>query len=86
MYKGVVTSYRRGKRTQRNNQMLIEIDMVDNRSKAAEFIGRKVVWTSESGKQIMGKIVGTHGKKGVVKAAFKKGLPGQAIGSPIIIK
>ena len=86
MYKGVVTSYRRGKRTQRNNQMLIEIDMVDNRSKASEFIGRKVVWENKSGTKIMGKIIGTHGKKGVVKAAFKKGLPGQAIGTPIIIK
>jgi len=86
MYKGVVTSYRRGKRTQRNNQMLIEIDTVDNRSKAAEFIGRKIVWENESGTKIIGKIIGTHGKKGVVKAAFKKGLPGQAIGTPVIIQ
>ncbi|MHA2393876.1 MAG: 50S ribosomal protein L35ae, partial [Promethearchaeota archaeon] len=72
--------------TQRNNQVLIEIAMVDNRLKAAEFIGRKIVWENESGTQIIGKIIGTHGKKGVVKAAFKKGLPGQAIGSPVIIK
>jgi ribosomal protein L35AE/L33A len=29
----------------------------------------------------IGKIMGFHGKKGVVKAKFRKGVPGQALGT-----
>ena len=34
-------------------------------------------------KDISGKIVGFHGKNGVVRVKFKKGLPGQAIGTTV---
>jgi len=33
----------------------------------------------------MGKIVALHGKNGLVRARFRKGVPGQALGSPIEI-
>ncbi len=49
---------------------------------AGKLIGQKVVW--ENGKStLLGKIVGFHGKNGVVRARFKKGVPGQAIGSVV---
>lgn len=31
----------------------------------------------------MGKIVSLHGKKGVVRVKFKKGVPGQALGTTV---
>jgi large subunit ribosomal protein L35Ae len=49
-------------------------------------IGKSVSWKSESGKILSGKIASTHGNKGVVRAIFEIGLPGQAIGTRVEIK
>jgi large subunit ribosomal protein L35Ae len=45
-------------------------------------LGQKVVWKGAN-KMLVGKIIGFHGKKGVVRAKFKKGVPGQAIGTAV---
>jgi large subunit ribosomal protein L35Ae len=47
-----------------------------------KFIGQKVVWRGEKS-SLMGKVVGFHGKKGVVRVRFKKGVPGQALGTTV---
>jgi len=57
-----------------------------NREEAEKFVGKEVVWTSESGKKIAGKISAPHGNKGLVRVIFEKGLPGQAINSEVEIK
>jgi len=59
--------------------MLIELENVNSKEKAKEFLGKKLVWTSPSGKNIEGKILALHGNKGVVRAKFERNLPGQAI-------
>ena len=51
-------------------------------ARAEKLIGRKVVWKGEN-KQLIGRIVGSHGKNGVVRVRFKKGVPGQAIGTTL---
>jgi large subunit ribosomal protein L35Ae len=59
---------------------LIQITNSDSVSKSGYLIGRKV--TLRFGKnEFLGKIVSLHGKKGVVTAKFRKGVPGNAIGS-----
>jgi large subunit ribosomal protein L35Ae len=63
-----------------SKECLIQFAQVDSISLAGQLIGRKVVWRQEKS-TLIGKIVGTHGKKGVVRARFRKGLPGQAIGT-----
>jgi large subunit ribosomal protein L35Ae len=51
---------------------------------AARLLGRKVGWPV--GKhEARGKIVALHGKKGLVRARFRKGVPGQALGSLVEI-
>ncbi len=80
-----ILSFRRGRHTQRTNQFLLEIEGVDSKSKAAQYIGKKVVWTSPGKKKIYGKIVDTHGNKGVLRARFSKGLPGTAITTKVEI-
>ena len=45
---------------------------------AKKFAGREVIWKSPAGKEIKGKISDSHGNKGLVRAIFEKGLPGQA--------
>jgi large subunit ribosomal protein L35Ae len=86
MYKGIFMSYRRGKFTQRNKQILLKIEGINNRKEAAGFIGRKVIWKSPKGNPLIGKIVGVHGRNGVLRVSFKKGLPGQAIGAELTIR
>ena len=77
--KGTILSYRRGRHTQNVNQMLIELENVDSKEKASQFIGKKLVWISPSGKQITGKIIALHGNKGIIRAKFERNLPGQAV-------
>lgn len=81
---GVVVSYRRGPRTQRPKECLIRFYDVRSVSEAGQLIGRKVSWPIGKGKCI-GKIVSLHGKKGLVRARFRKGLPGNALGSLVEI-
>lgn len=78
--------FRGGLRIQRNNQILVKINRVDDRNMAAKYVGKKIVWKSPKGKILAGKIVGLHGRKGVLKARFRKSLPGEAIGTELTIR
>ncbi|HDJ96596.1 MAG TPA: 50S ribosomal protein L35ae [Candidatus Aenigmarchaeota archaeon] len=82
---GIIVSFRRGRHTQNTRHVLIKVDGIDSREKATELIGKEVVWTSPSGKEIKGKVASPHGKKGVIRVIFEKGLPGQALGTEVKI-
>ncbi len=83
--KGVVASYRRGKHRQDPNQVILVFKEVTSRKEAAALLGRKVKWVSPEGKEIIGKILGPHGNSGAVRAKFRTNLPGQALGTPVVI-
>jgi large subunit ribosomal protein L35Ae len=83
---GRVIQFRRGKKTISERHFLIEIDKVSNKEEAQKFVGKSVVWKSPAGKEINGKIAATHGNKGVVRAIFEIGLPGQAVTTKVEIK
>ncbi|MEM2963038.1 MAG: 50S ribosomal protein L35ae [Candidatus Anstonellales archaeon] len=82
---GVIVNYRRGRRTEYTNQYILKIDGITNRDTAHSLLGKKVLWKTPSGKEILGKISKAHGNKGSVIARFKRGLPGQAIGTKLKI-
>ena len=86
MTKGKVIQFRRGRHTVKERHFLIEIEGSKNRKDAEKFVGKEVVWTSPAGKKINGKIAGAHGGKGVARAIFDIGLPGQAINTSVEIK
>lgn len=86
MKTGRVIQFRRGKKTITERHFLIEIDGVESREAASKFEGKEVEWKSPAGKIIKGKIAAAHGNKGVVRAIFEKGLPGQAITTKVEIK
>jgi large subunit ribosomal protein L35Ae len=65
-----------------SRECLIQFAHVNSASLAGSLIGRKVVWKQGKSK-LIGKIVGLHGKKGVVRAKFRKGVPGQALGTTV---
>ncbi len=50
------------------------------KAQAGQLIGKKVLWKGKN-KENVGKIVGFHGKNGAVRVKFKKGVPGQALGT-----
>ena len=75
-------NYRIGIRTQSSRECLIQFANVDSAAQAGRLLGQKVIWKGEN-KKLIGKIVGFHGKNGVVKVRFKKGVPGQALGTTV---
>ena len=86
MVKAKVIQFRRGRKTVHEKHFLIEIEEITNKKDAAKFVGKEVTWKSPAGKIIKGKISSSHGNKGVVRAIFEKGLPGQAITTEVEIK
>ena len=84
--KGKIIQFRRGRHTIHKRHFLIEIEGVDNKEKAEKFVGKEVEWKSPAGKIIAGKISGTHGNNGVIRAIFEIGLPGQAVTTGVEIK
>jgi len=79
---GTIVNYRVGPKTQRSKDCIIQFPHVNSASEASRLIGRKVAWKNGENK-IIGKIVDLHGKKGLVRARFRKGLPGQALGTTV---
>lgn len=82
-----IINYRRGRKTQTTNQMIIEVPGYDKK-KAESLVGKSVVYTCEGKlkKTITGKVSALHGSKGAVRVLFETGMPGQAIGAKVEVK
>jgi len=81
---GFVVSYRMGPKTQRSNECVLKFPDVGSSSEAARLIGRKVAWPVGD-RKIRGKIVALHGKRGLVRVRFRRGVSGQALGTRVEI-
>jgi len=86
MTSGKIIQFRRGRHTIHERHFLIELAGVKSRKDAEKFVGKEVEWKSSAGKIINGKISSAHGNKGVVRAIFEKGLPGQAVATGVEVK
>jgi len=78
--KAQVIQFRRGRKTYKPRHFILDLGF-KNKEEAEKAVGKEVSWTAP-GKQkkvIKGKIASSHGNKGLVRAIFEKGLPGQAI-------
>ena len=84
---GIIINYRRGRKTQTTNQMVILIEEIGTKKDAESVLGKSVIFncTGKDKKKIKGKITRVHGNKGCVCALFERGMPGQAIGQKIEI-
>jgi len=82
-YLGVITNYRIGPKSQRSRECLIKVLGVEQ-ERVPRLVGWKVGWPHEDVK-IKGLISRTHGRTGILRAKFKRGLPGQALGSKVRI-
>ena len=82
--KGIIASFRRGRKVQTMNQMII-VPTDASVETSEKLVGKEVVYTTESGKEMKGQITAIHGRNGAVRALFETGMPGQAIGEEISI-
>lgn len=85
MAKGKVINFRRGLKHIHERHFILDVG-AKSKEEAAKFIGKEVKWKSEAGRVIEGKISGSHGNKGLVRAIFERGLPGQAVNTEIEVK
>jgi large subunit ribosomal protein L35Ae len=83
--KAIILAYAGSHEHREHNRMILKPLGIEDRESAAQLIGRKVVWRTPTGRKMVGKIVKTHGSNGEVKAVFKPGLPGQALGDIVEI-
>ena len=86
MVKAQFVGYRRGlKSKQRSYQILLQIENVNSRDEASQYVGKQICWTSPSKRKYKGRIVGFHGGNGTVKVLMKKVPPSKAIGASVNI-
>lgn len=78
-----IVSYRRGRKTVNMNQVIIKVSGVDSKDATAPLIGKKVIFKTPSGKELVGQVTFAHGTKGAVRALFATGMPGQSIGQKV---
>ncbi|MCX8158855.1 MAG: 50S ribosomal protein L35ae [Candidatus Pacearchaeota archaeon] len=83
--KGIVVQFRRSRHRIKERHYLLDIGL-KTREEAKKLIGKIVEWKSPAGKVIKGKISDAHGNKGLVRAIFESGLPGQAITTEVEVK
>lgn len=83
---GKVIQFRRGRHRIHKRHFLIEIPGIVKKQDAEKFVGKEISWVSPAGKKITGKVSAPHGNKGLVRAIFEKGLPGQAVATEVEIK
>ena len=81
---GIIVNYRIGPRTQRSRECILKFVNVRSSSEGARLIGRKIT-CSVGEHKIRGKIVALHGRRGLVRARFRKGVPGEALGTRVQI-
>ncbi len=85
---GVIVNYRRGRKTQTTNQMVVIIPGIITKEEALKLVGKTATYVCEgkAKKEINGTISAAHGSKGAVRIHFETGMPGQAIGGRLTIK
>lgn len=85
MTAGKVVQFRRSKRRIHERHFIVDVH-AKSRAETEKFVGKEVIWTSPAGKKIKGKIAAPHGNKGLMRAIFEKGLPGQARNEKVEVK
>jgi ribosomal protein L35AE/L33A len=85
LLEGVIRGPRLGMKSVKKYQYLAKFYEVSSREEAARLLlGRKVVCTISKRSRVIGRVIGLHGKNGVVRIRFRKGLPEPSNGLPIM--
>jgi len=84
--KGVISNFRIGRHTQTCNHMIVHVENVKNKEQATALLNKTVVYKTEGGKEIKGKIASAHGRNGAVRVIFERGMPGQALSQQVTVQ
>ena len=76
--KGIIVQFRRVRHNVHERHYLLDVDLT-TREEAKKMQGKTVTWKSSAGTLIKGTISDADGNKGLVRALFERGLPGQAV-------
>jgi len=83
---GRILGYLRGPNAQYTNYVLIHLENVDNKY-ADKFVNQKVKAVDNYGNVYLGKLLKRHSRrKPVFIARFKPNIPGQMIGSIVVVE
>jgi large subunit ribosomal protein L35Ae len=83
---GTIVNYKRGRHVTHPKHCIVIFPGIKTRKDANKFIGRTIIWTSTTGKELKGMISRAHGNNGAMRAHFKvAGVPGQALGQKVKI-
>lgn len=82
---GHIIHFRLGAKSQNPKEVIVEVVGINNIKEASKLLHRKVIWRDKRGLEIRGKVKRLHGKKGRVIVRFRKPLPGQAVGTSVLI-
>ena len=85
MTQAKVIQFRRGLKRIHERHYILDVE-AKSREEAEKFVGKEVIWTSPAGKKLRGKVSAAHGNKGMIRAIFEKGLPGQARNTEVEVK
>ena len=83
---GVIVNFRGSRRVKKGNHMIVEVEGISDKEKASKLVGKKVVWKTSAGKALQGKIASSHGNSGALRVIFETGMPGQSIGTKVVIE
>lgn len=85
--KGLVMAYKGTYKRKDMKRMIIQPEGSNSKETAEKLLGKRVVFTTQTGNKISGVITKAHGGNGAVLVRFdEKGLPGQALGKEIQIE
>ncbi|MFX1565471.1 MAG: 50S ribosomal protein L35ae [Promethearchaeota archaeon] len=83
--KGVLLNFQRGSIQQRPQYGLIQLEGVSSISQAAYYIGRSVIIHFNDQTSNHGRVVSVHGRNGVLRVRFRRGLAPEAIAKEILV-
>lgn len=94
--KGIVLGYKRSLRNQYVDQVRIKVQGLDDKKDVDFYLGKRVAYiykaktvkkatptTEGRYRVIWGRVIGSHGNNGSVRAKFRKNLPPTSIGGPV---
>ena len=89
--KACFVHFKRGQRTQQENQAVLKVQGCEERKSAVFYHGKRVAYIYKAKntprgnayKCIWGKVISSHGNNGMVRAKFAKNLPPRAMGSTL---
>lgn len=82
---GIINNFTRNRSSQNTKHIIISMENINSRDEAKKFIGKKVIFKTETGKEISGEIRSAHGNSGCIRVIFERSLPGQCLGKRVVV-